>query len=190
MAVWFLIPIILPSHVTPISSATIAALHNPRIDNLPCPFKNIFVSLVTMTKQARAQKSLIQGVTERCDKFVQDLYTPKRQKISISTCVWKHLIWLTAERILCKHRQQIVSVSADRVGPYLLTGKHYRDSLLAWSAKATGRRITGSHITKVAHAWWSSTRFWPCCARYYDGPTTWPPRSPDFNPLDVTCKDT
>jgi hypothetical protein len=47
--------------------------------------------------------------------------------------------------------------------------------------------------TNVVHAWWRSGTFQPRCARcsqYPDrwigrgGPTAWPPRSPDLDPLD------
>jgi hypothetical protein len=66
---------------------------------------------------------------------------------------------------------------------------------LTLSTKATGRCTIASQSTNVVHAWWFSRTFSRAVRDVLNntynnrwvgrgGPTTWPPSSPDLNPLD------
>jgi hypothetical protein len=129
---------------------------------------------------------------------------PKHEKISVSTCVWKHLICVIAERILCRHHRQF-SINmwggifgdylvGSQVLPRLLTGNRYRDFLLYDLPKlledvplAVRARMwymhdgAPEHFSHAVRDVLKSTHHDRRIVRV--GPTAWPPWSPDMNPL-------
>jgi hypothetical protein len=122
-------------------------------------------------------------------------------------CAETFRLWVIAERILYRHKQQLSSdVWAGIVGecsvgqhvlPHLLTGNRYRDFLLHDLSKlpedvplAVRVRMWYMHDGAPAHFSRDVLN-----NAYYDrwigrgGPTAWSPRSPDLNTLDFTCGD-
>jgi hypothetical protein len=101
-----------------------------------------------------------------------------------------------AEIIPCSHQQQFsINVWAGIVLPHRLTGNHYRDfllhdlpTILEDIPLAVRARIWCMHDGATAH--FSRAVRNGLCNTYHDlwigrgGPTAWPPRSPDLNPLD------
>jgi hypothetical protein len=131
---------------------------------------------------------------------------PKPEKMSVSTCVRKHLIcelWLTEYYVdtsssiafMCGQGLLVMIWEVRTVLPHRLTGNHYRDFLLhdlpkllkyvplavralLWylhdGASAHSSRAERDVLSNSCHERWIGR----------GGPTVWPPRSPDLNPLE------
>jgi hypothetical protein len=138
--------------------------------------------------------------------FAHKFHIPKHEKISISICVRKYLIYVEAESVLCRHQKRFsINVWAGIVGDCLVGSHVLPVGLQATTAENSSYTISQKlpevvPLTARALMWYlhdgAPANFSHAMREvlnniYHDrwigrrGPTAWHPRSPDMNPLDV-----
>jgi hypothetical protein len=132
--------------------------------------------------------------------FGQGFHVTKQENSHTNICPEIFNLWVTAERMLCRYQKQVsinmwLGFAGDcLVGPYALfyqlTDSHYWQhwQLLEDLPLAVRARMWYMHDGAPAHL---SRAVWDVLMNaYHDrwrgrgGPTAWPPRSSDFNPLE------